>query len=52
MNFAGGQLNGSLIAQSVTGEGESHQHLFIGNLPLNLIPEPSTFVLAACGLAV
>ncbi|HVU86142.1 MAG TPA: choice-of-anchor A family protein [Pirellulales bacterium] len=51
VNFAGGQINGSLIAQSVTGQGESHNHLFIGNLPTNPIPEPSTFVLAACGLA-
>ncbi|HEY4311311.1 MAG TPA: choice-of-anchor A family protein [Pirellulales bacterium] len=51
VNFAGGQINGSLIAQSVTGQGESHLHLFVGNLPVNPIPEPSTFVLAACGLA-
>jgi choice-of-anchor A domain-containing protein len=51
VNFINGQINGSLIAQSIAGQGESHQHLFIGNLPTNPIPEPSTFVLAACGLA-
>ena len=51
VNFAGGQINGSIIAQSITGQGESHLHLFTGNLPTNPIPEPSTFVLAACGLA-
>ncbi len=51
VSFIGGQLNGSLIAQSVSGQGESHLDLFIGNLPVNPIPEPSTFVLAACGLA-
>ena len=51
VTFTDGQINGTLIAQSVSGQGESHQHLFIGNLPTNPIPEPSTFVLAACGLA-
>ena len=51
VNFAGGQINGSLIAQSVTGQGESHLHLFTGTLPVNPVPEPSTIVLAACGLA-
>jgi len=51
VNFINGQINGSLIAQSLTGGGESHLHLFQGNLPVNPIPEPSTVVLAAIGLA-
>ena len=49
INFQGGQINGTLIGQSVTGSGEAHLHLFQGTLPSQPIPEPSTIVLAICG---
>ncbi len=46
VNFNGGQLNGTLIANNLTGSGESHLHLFQGVLP---VPEPSTLALGGCG---
>ena len=54
VNFAGGQFNGTLIANNLTGPGELHQDLFAGTLPVNPTPEPSSLVLAgiaAMGLA-
>ena len=51
VNFINGQINGSLIAQSLTGSGESHLHLFQGSLPIDPVPEPSTMALAAIGAA-
>jgi choice-of-anchor A domain-containing protein len=51
INFQGGQINGTLIGQSVLGQGEAHLHLFQGTLPSQPIPEPSTIVLAMCGAA-
>ena len=51
VNFNNGQLNGTLIANNLTGGGESHLHLFQGTLP-NPVPEPSTLVLGACGAAL
>lgn len=48
VNFNNGQINGTLIANHLTGGGESHLHLFQGSLP-SPVPEPSTLVLGACG---
>ncbi len=50
VNFANGNINGTLIANNLTGGGESHLHLFQGTLPVVPVPEPSTLVLAALGL--
>lgn len=47
VNFMNGQINGTLIANNLTGNGESHLHLFQGTLPL--VPEPSTLLLAGIG---
>jgi choice-of-anchor A domain-containing protein len=41
-------IDGSLIAYSLFGEGESHNQLFKGNLP---VPEPATLILLGSGLA-
>ncbi len=52
--FNNGQINGQLIAKSLTGTGESHNVLFNGDLPEELdsqiskVPEPAT--LAGLGL--
>ncbi|MBL9122619.1 MAG: choice-of-anchor A family protein [Planctomycetaceae bacterium] len=48
VNFNNGQINGTIIANNLTGGGESHLHLFQGTLP-SPVPEPSTLVLGACG---
>jgi choice-of-anchor A domain-containing protein len=48
VNFAGGNIDGTMIARNLTGPGESHLFLFEGNLP---VPEPSTVALGAMGLA-
>jgi choice-of-anchor A domain-containing protein len=52
VHFNGGQINGSIIANSLTsdfsyGSGESHLHLFDGNLPTPAVPEPSSLSLIA-----
>ncbi|MBE9229877.1 choice-of-anchor A family protein [Phormidium sp. LEGE 05292] len=56
VNFNNGQINGNLIAGSLTGTGESHNYLFNGTLPdmpskentninpVKSVPEPSTLV--------
>ena len=47
VNFIGGQLNGTLISQSVMGIGQANLSLFQGNLPVTPTPEPATWALAA-----
>jgi choice-of-anchor A domain-containing protein len=49
VNFTGA-IDGTMIAKNLTGPGESHNFLFQGNLPLLPVPEPSTVVLALCGV--
>ena len=44
VNFGYGNIDGTLIANNITGPGESHHFLFQGNLP-PIVPEPSTAVL-------
>ncbi len=51
VNFINGQFNGTLIADSVSGAGESHWDPFIGVLPAQPVPEPASIVLAGCGVA-
>ena len=51
VNFASGNIDGTLIARNLTGMGESHDFLFEGDLPLNPVPEPSTILLGLSGLA-
>jgi choice-of-anchor A domain-containing protein len=54
VNFGNGQLNGNLIAYSLTGSGTTLNHRFAGNLPtLIQTPEPSSMamVLIGCTLA-
>jgi choice-of-anchor A domain-containing protein len=48
VSFTNGNLEGTLIANSVSGNGEYHNHKFQGTLP---IPEPSGIALAALSLA-
>jgi choice-of-anchor A domain-containing protein len=50
VNFVNGQINGTLIANHLTGSGESHLHLFEGTLPT--VPEPGTCALGALGMAI
>jgi choice-of-anchor A domain-containing protein len=48
VHFNNGQINGNLIAGSLDGPGESHNHLFNGNLPdgpHSTVPEPGTLSL-------
>ena len=47
-----GQINGNLIAKSLSGTIETHNHLFAGNLPTpSAVPEPSSMgLMAAAGL--
>lgn len=51
VNFAGGAIDGTIIANNLTGPGESHLFLFKGDLPLQPIPEPATVVLGCFGIA-
>jgi len=50
VNFAGGNIDGTMIARNLSGVGESHLFLFEGNLPLLPVPEPATVALGAMGL--
>jgi choice-of-anchor A domain-containing protein len=58
VSFNNGSLDGQLIAQSLSGNGESHNYLFQGNLssfnPTASVPEPSTLLsgIALVGLAL
>lgn len=50
--FNNGQLNGQLIAKSLSGTGESHNRLFNGDFtttPDTQTPEPSTFAMIGAG---
>lgn len=50
VNFAGGNIDGTMIAKNLSGVGESHWYQFQGQLPpLVPIPEPSTVALAGLG---
>jgi choice-of-anchor A domain-containing protein len=50
VNFAGGNIDGTMIAKNLSGSGESHWYPFQGSLPpLTPIPEPSTIALAGLG---
>lgn len=50
VNFNNGNIEGQLIAGTLTGTGEAHNYLFQGNLPNPMpIPEPSSALLV--GLA-
>ena len=43
-NFTNGNLEGTLIAKSVSGNGEYHNYQFQGNLPsfeTEIVPEPT-----------
>jgi choice-of-anchor A domain-containing protein len=47
VNFATGNIDGTLIAKNLIGGGESHDFLFQGNLPV--VPEPTTLAMTICG---
>ncbi|RYD25412.1 MAG: choice-of-anchor A family protein [Verrucomicrobiaceae bacterium] len=48
VSFTNGNVEGTLIANNVSGNGEYHNHKFQGNLP---IPEPSGVALVGLSLA-
>lgn len=57
-NFNNAHINGNLIAESLTGGGQSNNYLFQGNLPdpiRETVPEPATLaglgLVAAVGIA-
>jgi choice-of-anchor A domain-containing protein len=47
IHFNAGQINGTLIGYNLDGPGESHLHLFQGDIPS--VPEPSSVVLLTVG---
>ncbi len=55
VNFAGGNIDGTIIANTLQGAGESHEFLFQGNVtfptPTTSTPEPATVVTGALGAA-
>lgn len=51
VTFGNGNVEGNLIAASLTGSGEAHNYLFSGNLP-DPVPEPSSVVLALSALGL
>jgi len=46
VSFSNGQLNGQLIANSFSGNGEMHISAFDGTVP---VPEPASFMILAIG---
>lgn len=53
-SFNNGNIEGTLIANSVSGTGEFHNYTFEGDLPSGAVPEPTTMAglaLAGGGLA-
>lgn len=49
--FNTGVINGTLIADSLTGSGQSNQSLFHHDVPVTSVPEPAPAILLGCGLA-
>jgi choice-of-anchor A domain-containing protein len=47
-SFNNGNIDGNVIVASISGNGESHNLLFNGEVPT--VPEPATWALAGCGL--
>ncbi len=45
------QIDGTLVAESWTGQGELHDYPFDGTLPATSVPEPGSLGLLAAGLA-
>ena len=52
ISFGNGNVEGNLIARSLTGSGEAHNFLFSGSLPEMAVPEPSVLALAGASLAL
>ncbi|WP_180542270.1 choice-of-anchor A family protein [Nevskia soli] len=51
--FNNGQINGTVIALSMSGTGETHYAPFSGNLPgVNAVPEPGSLTLLSSGAAL
>lgn len=50
VTFNNGNLEGTLIAQSLSGNGEFHDSRFMGDLPNDSVPEPGTYGLLALGI--
>ena len=53
INFAGGNIDGTIIGNTIQGSGESHEFLFLGNVTFGpssvSTPEPTTFVSGILG---
>ena len=52
VNFNGGHIDGTMIAGSLSGNGESHAYSFLGdpNLPTApAVPEPASIILMGLG---
>jgi len=50
VDFAGGQFNGQLIANSLVGSGELHSKIFNG--PIRTVPEPQIYGLIGAALLI
>ena len=58
INFAGGNIDGTIIGNTIEGSGESHEFLFQGNVTFGTVappnatstPEPTTLVSAGLGI--
>ena len=50
VHFNSGNIDGTLIANNLDGYGESHLHLFQGNLPTPPVPPPPSVPLPASAL--
>lgn len=49
--FNAGVINGTLIADSLTGSGQSNQFLFHHDVPVASVPESATAILIGSGVA-